>query len=83
MQIDLRKVNHIRKQRRFYLLGMGKTLFGQIYVIREWGRIGQPGKVRRDYFDSIEKAEAHALRLKHQKERGGYVTLAQQKEMDL
>lgn len=82
MQIDLRKINHVKRQKRFYLLGMGKTLFGQIFVSREWGRIGQAGTVRRDYFETADQAEAHALRLKQQKERGGYVTLAQQQELD-
>ena len=82
MQIDLRKINHAKRQKSFYLLGMGKTLFGQVFVSREWGRLGQPGTVKLDYFETADRAEAHALRIKHQKERRGYVTIAQQQEFN-
>ena len=46
-------------QYRFYRLLPAPTLFGEwSLLIREWGRIGQPGTVRVDLFATLEEAAA-------------------------
>ena len=48
--------NHVRlthsipdaNRHRFYVLRTLPTLFGEWVLLREWGRIGSPGRVRRD-----------------------------------
>ena len=81
MAIDLRKVNHVKRQSRFYLIQVGENLFGQGVVIREWGRIGQGGQVATSIYDNLDIADHAAQQLKRAKERKGYVTLPQQIEM--
>jgi predicted DNA-binding WGR domain protein len=51
----------IRKQTpenmaRFYLIQVVPSLFGEWGVLREWGRIGRSGCVRKDWY--IDKAAA-------------------------
>ncbi|MBK1621538.1 hypothetical protein CKO42_24625 [Lamprobacter modestohalophilus] len=41
---------------RYYCLHLAPTLFGGCDLIREWGRIGSPGTLRRDPFDTEEEA---------------------------
>jgi hypothetical protein len=36
LQVRLEKINHIKRQRRFYLLGVMRTLFGEWCLVREW-----------------------------------------------
>jgi predicted DNA-binding WGR domain protein len=47
-------------------------LFGGWSLIREWGRIGRPGRMKIEMCDSLEEAVA-ALNVKlRQKQRRGY-----------
>ena len=43
MLTRLEKINPGRRQKRFYLLQVTQTLFGEWCLIREWGRIGMAG----------------------------------------
>jgi predicted DNA-binding WGR domain protein len=62
-----------RNQYRYYLLDVQPHLFGGWSLIREWGRIGCPGRVKIDLCDSPEEA-ADTFRVKlRQKRRRGYV----------
>lgn len=61
-----------KNQRRFYLLDLQPTLFGEWSVIREWGRIGHPGTVRIDSFATEAEAAAELSRKAREKERRGY-----------
>ncbi len=56
---------------RFYVVQVAPALFGWA-VVREWGRIGAPGTVRRDWFDTEGAALARAARLVAAKRRRGY-----------
>ena len=57
---------------RFYALGIWPDLFGGVSLAREWGRIGQPGKLRLDHFDDKEQAGKALTRLAAAKRRRGY-----------
>jgi predicted DNA-binding WGR domain protein len=61
--------------RRFYALSVQPTLFGEMSLIRNWGRIGTNGKTMLQTFDdSVEAVEAFG-RLEPAKRRRGYATL--------
>jgi predicted DNA-binding WGR domain protein len=61
-----------RRMARFYRLWFGDDLFGNATVIREWGRIGQAGRVRVDFHDNPEDAAAWLARIERTKRRKGY-----------
>ena len=57
---------------RFYLLRLAPTLFGEWSLIREWGRIGQQGRMVLDTFATLDGAEAVLEDKKAEKQRLGY-----------
>lgn len=61
-----------RRMARFYRLWADADLWGRVTVVREWGRIGQAGKVRVDYVDRPEDAAAWLARIEAAKRRKGY-----------
>ena len=81
MRWTLKKINHVKRQKRFYQIATGQTLFGDYFVVREWGRVGQAGQQRLEYFQDADCAETKALRVKNAKERRGYAPIAEQVEM--
>ena len=75
-QVHLEKINHVKRQRRFYLLGVVRTLFGEWCLIREWGRIGAVGgQSMNAYFESREDCEAELQKIKSTKVKRGYATI--------
>ncbi|WP_204115959.1 WGR domain-containing protein [Shimia biformata] len=76
MRIRLEKINHIKRQRRFYELDVQKTLFGNWCLNRSWGRIGnQGGRSIEDVFGSESEANQALEALKSQKLRRGYASI--------
>jgi predicted DNA-binding WGR domain protein len=61
-----------RNMARFYRLSATRGLFGDICVVREWGRIGRPGRMRIDLYRTAQDAQAARLALEHAKRRRGY-----------
>ena len=45
MSVTLTRIDPDRNMARFYKIDVQPTLFGEWAVIREWGRIGQGGRV--------------------------------------
>jgi predicted DNA-binding WGR domain protein len=78
MQIDadlftcLTRRNRDLNMARFYGITLQPTLFGEMSVIRAWGRIGTRGRARIDTFGQASDARAHAERLERAKRRRGY-----------
>ena len=68
----LEKRDPARNLARFYAITVTPTLFGEWALVREWGRIGQPGTVREEWFETAELAETAGLKLIRRKERRGY-----------
>ncbi len=62
-----------RPMARFYALHIAPTLFGGWDLIREWGRIGSPGTLRIDPFETREESERAFLRIAQQKRKRGYI----------
>jgi len=57
---------------RYYQLTVCPGLFGDWSLVRENGRIGSPGTVRKNWFDTKEEAENEGLRLSRIKQKKGY-----------
>lgn len=70
--MDLARTDTSQNIRRFYRMEIVPGLFGNWSLVREWGRIGQSGQVRVDWFPT--EAAAHHARacLLTQKGRRGY-----------
>jgi predicted DNA-binding WGR domain protein len=61
-----------RRMHRFYALRLAPDLLGGWALLREWGRIGSPGRVRSDSFADAAGARAALERLARRKRRKGY-----------
>lgn len=61
-----------RNERRFYRLVIWPDVFGGVALVREWGRIGQPGQVRRDTFHDASGAAKALGAFRRLKVRRGY-----------
>ncbi|WP_338832649.1 WGR domain-containing protein [Bradyrhizobium sp. 27S5] len=76
--LHLRRIDAARNMRRFYALSTQPTLFGEISLIRNWGRIGTSGKTMVQTFDGSAEAVVAFVRLERAKRRRGY-TVADKK----
>ena len=60
-----------RNMARFYVLAIEPALFGDTALVREWGRIGFPGRRRLDlHADMASAAEALDVWLERKTRRG-------------
>lgn len=76
MQFRLEKINHVKRQQRFYELSILQTLFGEWCLRREWGRLGSSGgQQMREYFETHLDALRALQKLKQEKTRRGYATI--------
>ena len=58
---------------RFYQLWVTPGLFGDWSLVREWGRVGSPGTVRKIWFETESDAEKAGLSILNAKVKKGYV----------
>ncbi|KQT69091.1 polymerase [Aureimonas sp. Leaf460] len=58
---------------RFYLLALQPTLFGDVSLVRNWGRIGTKGQAKVETFADGAEAKAALGRIERAKRRRGYV----------
>lgn len=61
-----------RNMARFYALAVQSDLLAGWSLVREWGRIGRPGRVKVDPHPELAIAETAAQRLEARKRRRGY-----------
>jgi predicted DNA-binding WGR domain protein len=71
--VMLRRIRPEHNERRFYVLGVGADLFGNVVLTRYWGRIGTGGKQRIDQYGDFAGAAENLNKLAQQKRRRGYV----------
>ena len=64
--------NPFAHRNRYYLMRTLPTLFDEWVLLREWGRIGSPGRVRRDRHRTESEAVIALTKLAKQKHRRGY-----------
>jgi predicted DNA-binding WGR domain protein len=68
--LERREPAHNRQ--RFYAITVTPTLFGSWAMVREWGRIGQPGTVREMEFATEGEAIEAGMKVRQRKEKRGY-----------
>jgi len=71
--LQLCRIDPELNMQRFYRLSLQPDLFGGCSLIREWGRMGSGGRVRRDGFESEGQAVSALVALSAAKTRRGYV----------
>lgn len=81
MQTYLEKRDPATNQARYYRMQILPNLFGAWTLYREWGRIGQSGKVRMEWFDSEDLAVGALIMLEAAKRQRGYWVEPQQLAM--
>ncbi len=62
---------------RFYGIELQPTLFGEVTVLRTWGRIGTNGQAMRVTYEDEAQADEVLQKLEKQKLRRGYVTVGE------
>lgn len=70
--LRLHRIDPTRNMARFYLLSLQNTLFGEVSLIRQWGRIGGEGQKKVETFASEDDAARVWARLERIKRRRGY-----------
>jgi predicted DNA-binding WGR domain protein len=70
--VILHQIDPARNRKRFYLLRVNRTLYGEWSLQREWGRVGQPGAVRLDTFPTERQAMRAAMEHATVRYRHGY-----------
>ena len=81
MQTYLEKRQPTHNVARFYRMSVMPNLFGEWTLLREWGRIGQGGQVRMDWFTDEGQAVAALVTLETSKRQRGYWVEPQQLAM--
>ncbi len=72
IQLVLERINPAVDMARFYVLAIEPPLFGDIALRRDWGRIGCPGRTRRELFDNHTEATVALETWLMRKLRRGY-----------
>lgn len=70
--MDLTRIDPPNNVHRFYRMEIMPGLFGEWSLIREWGRIGQSGQVRVDWYDTEAAAKDDRFDILMKKSRRGY-----------
>ena len=70
--MDLTRIDASQNVHRFYRMEILPGLFGDWSLVREWGRIGQPGQVRVDWFPCENAAKDARLDILMTKAKRGY-----------
>lgn len=61
-----------RNMARFYVISLAPTLFGEVSLVRNWGRIGSRGQMMVETFTTADAALEASDRLARVKRRKGY-----------
>lgn len=70
--VILYRVDQAKNMQRYYRLDIQPDLFGNPCLIREYGRIGRPGRIRSVPYSTEGDAEAAFQKQRATKERRGY-----------
>lgn len=72
--LDLVRIVPSENMARFYGIALQPTLFGEVAVVRCWGRIGTRGRVMGITYPDADQAFDALVKLENTKRRRGYVT---------
>ncbi|MBY2951681.1 WGR domain-containing protein [Rhizobium leguminosarum] len=68
----IERADPAKNMARYYAMEVGQTMFGEVCLIRRWGRIGQHGQEKQHVFEREEEAVRLFLALVKQKRARGY-----------
>jgi predicted DNA-binding WGR domain protein len=71
-RLHLRREEPSKNLRRFYLMTAQRDLFGGATLIREWGRIGSPGKLQIEHHPDEGRAVNALAEIMAAKRKRGY-----------
>lgn len=71
-RLHIQRVDPNRNMARYYELSLEPTLFGEISLVRAWGRIGRRGQRRVDLFATEKRAVEVFLEILRKKRAKGY-----------
>ena len=74
-RIYLERHDPDKNMHRFYQMFLAQGILGEWSLIREWGRVGSPGTVRKDWFETEEEAITARQTLYDAKQKKGYQTV--------
>jgi predicted DNA-binding WGR domain protein len=70
--LHFRRIDSAQNMARYYSLSLQPTLFGEMALVRTWGRIGTMGQQKSSMFLDSDEAAAALEKLTQQKLRKGY-----------
>lgn len=73
--VRLQCIDPAKNKRRFYVMKIQPNLFGEWELVREWGRIGAGGRVRRDAYPSAGLTLDALVKRRQQKLMHGYTAV--------
>lgn len=73
--VNLIHVDPERNMARFYGIEVQPTLFGEVSVLRNWGRIGTQGRGMMVTYEDENQAAVALQKLDKQKRRRGYIAV--------
>lgn len=71
-QIRLCRIDPAKNMNRFYRMVVHRDLFGGASLIREWGRLGSPGKVQMEHHPDEGRAVDALADIATTKRKRGY-----------
>lgn len=74
--LHIQRIDAGRNMARYYTLSIQPTLFGDVSVVRNWGRIGTRGRVKVQLFFEREETVTSLQQIARQKLRKGYRTIS-------
>lgn len=70
--VYLCRINPAENINRYYGMHLERDLFGEWCLVRQWGRLGSPGRTKRDPHPSPAEAIDALLRMQTAKIKRGY-----------
>jgi predicted DNA-binding WGR domain protein len=71
--IHLTRCDPAQNMARFYRLELAGDLFGGVQLLRQWGRLGSAGRIGRQWYASVEAAQASRDDWLRRKRARGYL----------
>jgi predicted DNA-binding WGR domain protein len=71
-RLHVQRIDATQNMARFYVLAIEPSLFGNVSVVRKWGRIGTRGQERVHHFENEKQALSLFLDILRKKRRKGY-----------
>ena len=82
-RLHVRRIDAQKNMARFYVPAIEPTLFGNISLVRNWGRIGTRGQERVHLFENEKQALTLFLEILREKRRKGYRPVSRGREFQI